>query len=112
MDLQTVFTGLVVAWCAVLALRRFAGTVTRTWLASGAGRLPGGAALAAWLLPQRVGSACGGCGGCSGVRPASMPPGAGTSSERVITIHPSARTRAALQRPCGTASHWRASSTQ
>ena len=114
MDVQSAFAGLVVAWCAVLALRRLVGANARRSLADAVLTVPGGAALAACLLPQRVGGACGGCDACSGGRPASMPPGAGTSAERVIPVRPlaSTQTQAALQRPCGAASHWRASSTQ
>ena len=102
MDWQSALTGIVVVGCAAVALRRFMGTGTRAWLAAAVRPAPGGARVAAWLVPLRTTGSCGGCEGCESPALRGIP-------VRLLAPVPAQET---AQRPCGAASHWRASSTQ
>jgi hypothetical protein len=113
MDVQIALTGILVACCAALALRRCVGADARARLAALAARLPLGALIARWLVLPRAGGACGGCCGCAGpglaAQQASL---AALPRSRVIPLRVVVASSGTLQRPCGAASHWRASSTQ
>jgi hypothetical protein len=119
MDWQSALTGIVVVCCAAFALRRWMGADARKWLAGVARSAPGGAVVAAWLMPLRAAGGCGGCDGCAptaretqSVQPLQRLQPLASPALRGIPVRVDAPAQAADQRPCGAASHWRASSTQ